>query len=129
MATEEIPKRYALRYSPRADRDLIQLVVDYADFTEDAFKAVQLRDGIRAKAATLVENPEANQIDEHVAVLMGFPVRHKLYRGTRKSRVAYYIFYRITEDDDGPRVTLMHIRHAARAPLTKAEAREILAQQ
>ena len=39
------------------------------------------------------------------------------------------LIYRVTEDaNDGPRVTLLHIRHAAARPMTKKEAREIEAQ-
>jgi plasmid stabilization system protein ParE len=125
----DLPKRYALRYSPRALRDLESAIVDFADFTGDEQKALQLRDGIRACAAILAENPDRNQVDEHETVLLRFPVRHELYRFSRKSRVAYYLYYRVTEDEDGPRVLILHIRHASRAPLTSDEAREILAQQ
>lgn len=125
----DLPKRYALRYSPRALRDLEAAVVDFAEFTGDEQKALQLQDGIRASAAILVENPDRNQIDEHETALLQFPVPHELYRFSRKSRVAYYLYYRVTEDEDGPRVLILHIRHASRAPLTPDEATEIRAQQ
>jgi plasmid stabilization system protein ParE len=126
---DEPPKRYALRYSPRALRDLEAAIIAFADFTGDEQKALQLWDGIRASAAVLAENPDRNQVDEHETALMRFPVRHELYRVSRKSRVAYYLFYRVTEDSDGPRVIILHIRHASRAPLTPDEVQEILAQQ
>jgi len=39
-------------------------------------------------------------------------------------------FYTIRQDSlDGPRVTILHIRHAARKPLTREEARAIEAGQ
>jgi hypothetical protein len=33
------------------------------------------------------------------------------------------------ESEDGPRVTITHIRHASRKPITRAEAKNILAGQ
>ena len=44
----------------------------------------------------------------------------------RKSRVIYRILFEIVEkDEDTPFVHVLHIRHASRKPMTRAEAREI----
>ncbi|MBC8140768.1 MAG: hypothetical protein H7Y38_04940 [Armatimonadetes bacterium] len=62
--------------------------------------------------------------------MLGFYVRRVPARLSRGSSVAYHLLYfAVEESPDGPRVSIVHIRHANRAPMTPDEASEIKAQQ
>jgi len=51
------------------------------------------------------------------------------YRRTRGA-AAYFVFFRLEQNEqDAPTVFVLHVRHAARAPLTPDEAQSILAQE
>ncbi|MBC7804781.1 MAG: type II toxin-antitoxin system RelE/ParE family toxin [Akkermansiaceae bacterium] len=124
------PVRYAVRLSPRAERDLDRAVVDYADLTGDENRAALLYRRIRETAATLSENPDRYAVAEHESQQFGFSVRRVLARLSKGSGVAYHlIYFAVEESPDGPRVSIVHIRHASRAELTTEEASEIRAQQ
>ena len=118
------PRRYALRLLPSANRDRIEAAAWIAELVgEDAAQA--WRSGVLAAVATLAENPRRFAVQERESRLPGREVRRLLYRRTPGS-AAYHVFYTVAEDSpDGPRVSILHIRHAARRPLSRAEAREI----
>lgn len=62
---------------------------------------------------------------ERESKLTGWEVRRLLYRRTVGS-AAYHVLYTVDEaGDDGPRVTVFHIRHAARKPLSAKESRDL----
>lgn len=127
--SEEI-LRYAVRWYTRARRDVDSAVVDYAEYSGDIIRAAQMYDEMEELAGTLNENPNRYAIAETESVAFGFPVRRVLYRLTRGSRVAYHlIYYAVEESPDGATVTVLHVRHASRAPLTTEEASEIKGQQ
>jgi len=126
----DAPVRYGVRLSPRADRDLNIAVVEYAERTGDEYRAALLYRRVRETAASLSELPDRYAIAEHESAILGFPVRRVLARLSRNSAVAYHLLYfAVEQSEDGPRVTVVHIRHASRAPLTADEARDIKAQQ
>ncbi len=126
----EVPLRYSIRLSPRAERDLNIAVVDYAHRTGDESRAALLYRRVREDAASLNQNPERYAVAEHKSAVLGCPVRRVLARLSRDSAVAYHLIYFAVRDGlDGPRVSIVHIRHASRAPLTGDEASEIRAQQ
>ncbi len=122
--------RYSVRFMPRAKRDLDFAVVEFADRTGDEFRAALLYRRVRETAGTLNENPDRYQIAEHESAMFGFTVRRVLARLSKGSAVAYHlIYYAVAESADGPRVSIVHIRHANRAPLSADEAGEIKAGQ
>jgi hypothetical protein len=46
--------------------------------------------------------------------------------GSSPNSVAYLVLFTVEDNTpDGPRVTILHVRHAARKPLSRAEARAI----
>ena len=52
-----------------------------------------------------------------------------VYRRSAVS-VAYLVFFSVTDEgEDGPTVSVIHIRHGSRKPMTRAETRQILASQ
>ena len=128
--TPDEPKDYAVRLSERASRDIEQAVADYLDFAENASKARRMFLEMRKFAGRLYWFPDGYAVNASFSQAFGFDVRTVTYRLSKGSSVAYHFVYHITEDgEDGAMVVVLCVRHAARATLTKAEAREILAQQ
>lgn len=128
--SDEQPIRYAVRYSTRARRDFDFAVADYNDYTGDERRAAQLYQRIDDTAMSLGELPDRYAVAEQESAVLGFTVRRVLARLSRNSVVAYHLlYYAVEQSDDGPRVTVVHIRHASRAPMTADEARDIKAQQ
>ena len=129
----EEAKRYGVRWYERARRDLDRAVVDYAEYTGNRPLAAQMYTSIQDLAASLGENPDRNMVAETESVSFGFPVRRVLYRLSRNSRVAYHLIYYTVEDgedgEDDDLVSIVHVRYASRAALTREEAREIMMQR
>ena len=108
----------------------LRYVVDYAHRTGDESRAALLYRRVREDAASLNQNPERYAVAEHKSAVLGCPVRRVLARLSRGSAVAYHlIYFAVRDGPDGPRVSIVHIRHASRAPLTADEAGEIRTQQ
>ncbi len=123
----EKPITYAVRLSERAKRDIDFVTVYLADTVTERL-AVNWRTGLNKAVGTLSLFPHRNAIIAENS-LFSFPVRDLLYRRTTNSK-AYRVLYRIKEEgEDGPQVTLIHVRLAERPPITAEEAREIEAQQ
>lgn len=52
-------------------------------------------------------------------------VRQLVFRGTAGS-AAYRVLFRVADGgQDAPTVFVLHVRHSARVPLTRAEARDV----
>ena len=116
---------YAIRFLPRAERDAAETVTWMVEMTGSGEVAREWYAGLRAAAGTLATLPKRFAVQERESRLLGREVRRLLYRRTPGS-AAYHVFYTVAEDSpDGPRVSILHIRHAARRPLSRAEAREI----
>ena len=130
MSDAEPLKRYAVRWSPRARRDLDLATSNHLDYTGNAPRARKLYTGLESAAAALSELPQLHQVSEAESKLFGFEVRRVLNRLVQGSNVAHHLIFRIIESgDDGAQVVVLHVRHASRTPLSVDEAREILAQQ
>lgn len=96
------------------------------DLTGSEYLALEWLKGIRAAAAALATNPTRYQPQAPESRKLGGEIRRLLYQRTSSSSAVYHLYYRVDEDsDDGPRVRILHVRHAARKPLTRKEAREI----
>lgn len=123
----EKPVIYAVRFSERAKRDADFVTVYLADAVTEQL-AVKWRAGLNKSVGTLSLFPHRNAIIAE-GLLFSVPVRDLLYRRTNESKT-YRILYHIVENsEDGPQVTLIHVRLAERPPITAEEAREIEAQQ
>jgi hypothetical protein len=127
-ATEEHPKRYSVRLTPQADREAVEAAAwlsEQAGGGEE--RARDWYAGLLRMVGTLATDPGRLAVRERESRLLGRPVRALSYRHTPSgSRVAYHAFYQVEDDSpDGPRVTVIHVRHAARRLLTRSEARVI----
>lgn len=88
---------------------------DYADDWQDS-----LRDVVASLATLPRRYPLADENDLFQNAVWVCPYRF------RTSRIVHRVLYEIVVDDqDGPFVHILHIRHAARKPMTRAEARKI----
>ena len=117
---------YAIRFSPGADQEITAAFLRLADISGSEEIALDWLQGIRAAVATLATNPTRLQIQAQGSRILGGEVRRLLYRRTNAASVAHHTYYRVHEDsDDGPHIRILHLRHAARKPITQKEAREI----
>ncbi len=116
-------QRYAIRFRSRARRELDEARIRLAEIT-DRDHAQEWHNGFLDALALLADNPNRNVI-AHESRFFRETVRAFVYRLTVRG-VAYRIFYSIVEPkEDAPVVSIMHIRHASRKPMTRAEARKI----
>ncbi len=130
MNEAEPLRRYAVRWSPRARRDLDLATSNYLDYTGNAPRARKLYIGLESAAAGLSELPHLHQVAEAESVAFGFEVRRVLKRLTPGNNVAHHLIFRTVEaGDDEAQVVILHVRHTSRATISTKEAREILAQQ
>lgn len=117
---------YAIRLTPRARGEVVEAVVSLAQQIGEA-SANAWYAGLRTAAGTLATFPRRYRSLPRESRLLGREVRHLLYRPTPHSSAAYHLYYYVSEagGEDGPRVTIIHIRHAARRPLTPRETRDL----
>ncbi len=119
----ELEKTYAIRYRRRAQTEAEELLVSLAERT-DLDQAISWHLGLQNALATLATFPKRLPIADESRFFQN-EVRVLLYRQTSKG-TAYRIFYTIVEsEEDAPYVYILHIRHGARKPITRAEARKI----
>jgi plasmid stabilization system protein ParE len=121
------PMVYAIRIAPRARREAMEAALWLAEQTGDADLAREWQRGLDSALATLATNPQRFVVLPRETRLFGIgrDIRRLLYRRTPDS-AAYLVFYTVAEtSDDGPRVSVIHIRHASRRPLTPKEARAL----
>lgn len=122
------PTHYALRVHERALRDIDAARLRFTELVSEAV-ADEWLDGLRTAIADLAGNPRRYA---RVPERFRREVRHLVYRRLG-SRVAYRVLFTITGEQEGspeaPTVTILHVRHGAARPITRAEAREIEADQ
>lgn len=117
---------YAIRFSTGADQEITAAFVRLADISGSEEIALEWLQGIRAAVVTLATNPQRFQAQAQESRVLGGEVRRLLYRRTNVTSAAHHIYYRVYEDsDDGPLIRILHLRHAARKPMTRKKAREI----
>ena len=124
---------YAVRFSPLADREIAEATARIADITGDEQIARDWYAGLKEESGSLSENPRRFQVQSEDSRKIGAEVRRMLYQrtgGSRTSTHAHHLYYVIADEgDDGPMVKVLHVRHASRKPMTRAEAKEIRAGQ
>lgn len=118
------PQNHRLRIAERASRDIVEAVVHFIDTAGD-YVAEQWQEGLYAEFAALATQPRRFAVVPEAVFRQ--ETRQLLYRRTNQS-AAYRLLYIVTEGDDGPTVTLIHVRHASARPIRRAEARIIEAQ-
>ncbi len=116
-------EKYAVRLHRKAAEDIDDAHKQIAEFSGNAY-ADAWQDGLRdaiASLATLSRRyPPADENNLFQNIVWACPYRFQT------SRVVHRILYEIAQDDqDGPFVHVLHIRHGARKPMTRAEARKI----
>jgi plasmid stabilization system protein ParE len=119
----DLPTVYAIRILPRAKRDIDQIIAEMID-TVGATKAKEWEDGLFGALRTLSQNPRRYPI-----IPEPFPieVRQLLYPPAPKA--GHRVLFTVRdESDDGPLVAILHLRPARGRPISKTEARAIIAQ-
>ena len=121
MSSED--QRYAIRFRSRARREASEAHLRLAEIT-DRERAIAWYNGFLDAIALLADNPNRNPIAYESRYFRGV-VHSFMYRLTTRS-AGYRVFYTILDSaNDAPTVSVLHIRHASRKPMTRAEAREI----
>ena len=120
--SQDTPKSYALRFTPRASAD-----IDAAHARFTAIKGEELADewkaGLLEAVAPLAAMPHRQIAPEQARFQQ--EIRQIVYR-RRTGAVAYRILFTIGEaKEDAPFVRILHVRHGAARAMTRAEAREI----
>ena len=120
---EEPLQIYAIRILPQAKRDIDNATMRMAEINGDAI-ALDWYENLYLVTMTLATLPRRCPIAPEDAFFKR-QVRQLQYRRTGDSP-AYRILFTITEgSNDAPTVSVIHVRHAARKPMTRKEAREI----
>ncbi len=120
---------YAVRLSRQADQDAEEATLYLDNATSDKTLAKEWLVGLYLEIGRLATSPRRHVVLEGETRLFGRETRRVIYRRSPSS-VAYLVFFSVAEvSEDGPTVTILHIRHGSRKPLTRAEALEILAGQ
>lgn len=114
---------YAIRIHPLAAQDIIMAHARLAELTDEDHAADWYR-GLQAKQATLATLPNRYPLAVENR-LFRVEVRVALYQ-FGSSRALHRILFSVIEStEDAPYVHILHVRHGARKPMTRAEARKI----
>jgi len=126
--TEDLPV-YAVRLSVQAQQDVTNAAFRLAELTQNPVLAEQWAEGLYIEVGKLATNPRGYVVAEHETRRFRRETRQMVYRRSASS-VAYRILFAVSKEGaDGPTVTILHVRHGGRKPLTREEARQILANQ
>lgn len=118
----EAPHVYALRISARARADIEEAAMRFANLSGEQV-ANEWRDGLYEAIRPLATTPRRQVAEESLRFRQ--EVRQLVYR-RRPGAVAYRILFTIREpEEDAPYVRILHVRHGAQRPVTRAEARAI----
>ena len=128
MSGDERPTVYSVRVSPQVREDIAAAVVRLAEFSSDKAAAIW-RDRLLAEMGALAQNPRRFVQDPQATRRFGQEIRRMLFRAS-EGGAAYHVFYSVRDETpDGPRVQVVHVRHASRRPITREEARQVLENQ
>lgn len=118
---------YALRLSPRAVQDIREIALTLADLSRDPVAGERWGEGLYLELSRLATLPRRFAVAERETRLFGLEMRRMVYRRSAPS-VAVSVLFTVSEaGEDGPSVAVLHIRHGGRRPMTRAEARGVLA--
>lgn len=116
-------QRYVIRFRERARREINEALGRLSEIT-DQDHAISWYNGFLDALALLADNPNRNSVAYKSEYFRDI-VYDFVYRLTARS-VGYRVYYTVVDlVEDAPTVYILHIRHAARKPMTRAEAREI----
>lgn len=121
------PVVWAIRLTERAQADLAG-AWRYIAGTAGEGMADAWRTGLRSELSTLARLPARTPVAKE-SRFFSQPVHKFLYRRTPQGPAYYILFALETMPEDSPTVRVKHIRHGARAPITRKEAREIEASE
>ena len=123
----EQPLRWIIRISTRVDRE-ITAAREHLTRTAGEEIAEDWQEGLQREIAKLAQFPARVPVAQEDN-LFTETIRALLYRRTVRGP-AYRIFFILKNaDQEAPTVGIIHIRHAARKPMTRKEAREIEASE
>jgi len=123
----EQPTIWAIRFTNRARADVLA-AEDYFVERADAEIAQAWSAGLVEETAKLARYPTIWPLAEEDR-LFKQTVHRMLYRRTRTGPAYRVLFVLRQSPDDAPTVGIIHVRHAAQAPMTQQEAREIEASE
>lgn len=113
---------YALRLTPRAAADIDTAYARFVELTDEEI-AGDWKAGLLEAMAPLAFMPHRQIAPEQARFKQ--ELRQIVYR-RRTGSVAYRVLFTIVDsEDDAPHVRILHVRHGAARPMTRAEAREI----
>lgn len=123
---EEIPRTYAVRFTPRAAADIdaahARFLELFGEELADEWKA-----GLFDAVAPLSTTPHRQVAPENTRFQQ--EVRQIIYR-RRTDSVAYRILFTIVvTEEDAPHIRILHVRHGSARPITRAEARNMEANE
>jgi hypothetical protein len=120
---------HAIRPSKEANENVVTLAFERAQWSGDVRAALDLDAAIWSAISTLATNPRRFVAAPEEAELLGIDgdVRRMLI--PLSARFAVHALYRVSEDEDGPVVRVIHVRDARRAPMTPDEAGDIRVNQ
>lgn len=119
----EQPTIWAIRFANRARADVLE-AEDYFVEKADAEIARAWSAGLVEETAKLARYPSIWPLAEENS-LFKETVHRMLYRRTRTGPAYRVLFVLRQSPDDAPTVGIIHVRRAARAPMTQQEAWEI----
>jgi plasmid stabilization system protein ParE len=123
---DDEPRRYVVRLTDRARGEIERAYEGLRD-AAGVRVADEWQDGLVAALRTLSTFPQRCPLIPEAGEFTR-EVRHLLYRRPRSGRSSpvHRLLYFIQEDEqDAPRVFIVHVRHGAAAPLTEEDARSI----
>lgn len=119
----EQPPVWAIRFTNKARADILA-AEDYLTEKANAEIAGAWSAGLIDEVAKLARYPTIWPVAEENR-LFKQTVHRMLYRRTRTGPTYSALFVLRQSPDDAPTVGIIHIRHAAQAPMTQQEAWEI----
>ena len=116
------PIVWAIRYTQWAIRDISAAWLHFAE-SVDGDTADAWEEDLKAEIAKLAQFPQRHAVEDDD--IFSLPIRKMTYRRTRRGP-AYFVYFTLRiNTDDAPTLLIMHLRHAAKAPLTRKEAQAI----
>lgn len=119
--------RYFVRLTQTAREDL-EAIHDYHRETAGVLNADRWEDSLDAAVRRVLVYTPYLQVAEYESNLLKREIRRMVYQ-REGSSVRYLLFFVITEDTAAPGgvgyVSIFHLRHGSRRPLTKREAQDL----
>jgi hypothetical protein len=121
----EEPRKYTVRIVAAANLEMLDAYEALAQRSGDPEAARQWYLGFKAEIGTLATLPHRFPVRPDESRKIGRETRRFLYQRP-PGGVGHHAYFVIEEDSmDGPLVTVIHLRHARRAPMTEDEGRDI----